>query len=153
MVHFADKTSARLSVLSILDDASRYVLCAMIIRTETTANVVATFRKAAARYGLCHKWYADRGSAYDSYDFRKGLAMLGIHRIRTKAKNAEAHGKIEAYHRVLRRWFVKELKHQLVGDMNHLQDLLNAVIEELYHKHIHRDLKMPPKRPSEILFR
>lgn len=144
-VIFKDGKSSSFSILSILDDATRYILIALIVLAEDIANVVSVFRKAAARYGLCIKWYSDRGSAYDADVFRKGLGILGIHRIRTKARNASAHGKIEAYHRILRRWFIKELKHQLVLDGQHLQQLLNAVIEELYHEHTHRDLNMSPK--------
>ena len=144
-VFLANAQTVLCYILSILDDASRYVLSARVVSSENIANVVSVFRKAAARYGLCSKWYADRGSAYDSDAFRKGLAMLGIHRIRTKARNAAAHGKIEAYHRSLRRWFIKELKHQLVLDLVHLQHLLDAMIDQLYHEHSHRELNMTPK--------
>jgi transposase InsO family protein len=144
-VLLANRQSASYHILSILDDATRYVLIAMIVLSENIANVVSVFRKAAARYGLCAKWYADRGSAYDSDIFRKGLGILGVHRIRTKARNAAAHGKIEAYHRSLRRWFIKELKHQLVADRLHLQHLLDAAIDQLYHEHRHRELKMTPR--------
>jgi transposase InsO family protein len=144
-VLFADGQSASYHILSILDDATRFVLVALAVLSENIANVVSVFRKAGARYGLCEKWYADRGSAYDSDIFRKGLGILGIHRIRTRARNAPAHGKIEAYHRSLRRWFIKELKHQLVADPPHLQQLLDATIDQLYHHHRHRELKMTPK--------
>jgi transposase InsO family protein len=144
-VLLADAQSVACHILSILDDASRYVLRAQVVSSENIASVVSVFRKAAARYGLCSKWYADRGSAYDSDVFRKGLAILGVHRIRTKARNAPAHGKIEAYHRTLRRWFIKELKHQLILDLVHLQHLLDATIDQLYHEHSHRELKMRPK--------
>ena len=142
----ADGTKVRFTVLSILDDASRYVLAALVVFSESIASVIAAFRRAAARWGLCEKWYADRGSAYDSYVFRKGLGVLGIHRIRTKPRNAEAHGKIEAYHRVLKRWFVTELKHQRVADQSHLQVLLDAVLDRLYHEHKHRQLRMTPRQ-------
>jgi transposase InsO family protein len=144
-VLFANGQSGAYRILSILDDASRFVLIALSVLSENIANVVSVFRKSAARYGLCDKWYADRGSPYDSDIFRKGLGILGIHRIRTKARNAPAHGKIEAYHRTLRRWFIKELKHQLIADALHLQHLLDATIDQLYHQHVHRELKMTPK--------
>jgi transposase InsO family protein len=144
-VLFASGQTVLCHILSILDDASRYVLRAQVVRSESIASVVSVFRKAAARYGLCSKWYADRGSAYDSDVFRKGLAMLGIHRIRTRARNAPAHGKIEAYHRSLLRWFITELKHQLVLDLVHLQHLLDAMIDQLYHEHTHRELNMSPR--------
>jgi transposase InsO family protein len=142
--HFADGLTKKVQTLTILDDASRYVLRSQIVMTESIPEAVATFRQAAARYGLPYKFYADRGSAYDSDCFRTGLAALGVHRINTKPRNPAAHGKIEAWHRTLNMWFVRELKHQLVADMNHLQALLYAFIEELYHTHKHKELKMSP---------
>ncbi len=145
-VAFADGTRAWVYVLSLLDDASRYVLRALVVESESLKAAVATFRQAAARHGLPRKFYADRGSAYDSDVFRKGLAMLGIHRINTRSRNPSAHGKIEAYHRALHRWFVKELAHQKVADLAHLQELLDAVIDQLYHEHVHRELKTTPRQ-------
>lgn len=145
MVAFTDGTRLMVQVLSILDDATRFVLRALVVRSESLCAAVATFRAAAARWGLPAKFYADRGSAYDSDAFRKGLAILGCHRINTKPRNASAHGKIEAYHRVLKSWFVNELKHQPVRDMEHLQALLDAVLDQIYHEHVHRELKQTPR--------
>ena len=102
MVRFTDGTRLKVLVLTMLDDATRFVLAALVVKSESLAAVVATFRAAAARWGLPVKFYADRGSAYDSDAFRKGLAILGCHRINTKVRNPSAHGKIEAYHRVLK---------------------------------------------------
>jgi hypothetical protein len=135
-------------VLSIMDDCSRFILRALIVESESTQAAVSTFRQAAARWGLPEKFYADRGSAYDSEPFRKGLAILGVHRIQTKSRNPEAHGKIEAYHRTLKLWFVVELRHQLVLDGKHLQDLLDATLEGIYHQHPHKELNR--KTPQEV---
>lgn len=145
LVTFTDGTKRKVQVLSILDDATRFVLAALIVFSESLAAAVATFRAAAARWGLPRKFYADRGSAYDSNPFRKGLAVLGCHRINTKSRNPSAHGKIEAYHRALQRWFVIELKHQPVRDLGHLQALLDAVLDQIYHEHVHRELKKTPR--------
>ncbi len=140
-VRFTDGTKRKVLVLSILDDATRFVLAARVVMSESLAAAVASFRAAAARWGLPVKFYADRGSAYDSDAFRKGLAVLGCHRINTRSRNPSAHGKIEAYHRVLKSWFILELKHQPVRDMEHLQALLDAVLDQVYHEHVHRELK------------
>lgn len=140
-VRFIDGARQTLRILSILDDATRYILAALVVVSESLAAAVATFRRAAARWGLPAKFYADRGSAYDSDAFRKGLALLGIHRINTRPRNAPAHGKIEAYHRQQQRWFLAELAHQPLRDLAHLQELLDAFIERIYHEHIHRELK------------
>jgi hypothetical protein len=73
------------------------------------------------------------------------LAVLGIHRINTRPRNAPAHGKIEAYHRSLQRWFIAELAHQCVRDGAHLQELLDAFLDRVYHEHVHRELKQTPR--------
>lgn len=145
-VTFADGSRHRVRVLSLLDDATRYVLAAQIVLSESLRAVVMTFRQAAARWGLPSKFYADRGSPYDADAFRQGLALLGVQRINTRARNPSAHGKIEAYHRPLERWFLRELAHQAVLDARHLQALLDAVIDQLYHEHVHRELGKTPRQ-------
>jgi len=142
--HFSDGSKEMFKTLTIIDDSSRYVLRSLIVKSESLSAAVATFRHAAGRYGLPYQFYADRGSAYDSDCFRKGLALLGIHRINTKPRNPSAHGKIEAWHRVLKKWFVNELKHQLVKDLKHLQELLDAFLDKLYHIHKHKELGKTP---------
>jgi hypothetical protein len=88
----------------------------------------------------------DRASAYDSQVFRTGLAFLGVHRNWVKSRNPAAQGKIEAYHRSLKKWFVKELPHQQVVDIQHLEALLQATIALVYNRHHHREIKMTPEQ-------
>jgi hypothetical protein len=67
-----------------------------------------------------------------------------VHRNFIKAKSPEWDGKIEAYHRSLERWFVKELRAQEVVDLDHLQQLLDAMLALVYDRHDHRVTGMPP---------
>ncbi len=143
-VKYSDGQTKRVQILSIVDDKSRAVLAAYIIISESTETAVKTFKAAVQRWGLPKKFYPDRGSCYDSDIMRNGLALLGVHRINTKPRNPSAHGKVEAYHRVLNLWFVKELPYQVIVDNFHLQELLTAFIEEVYNKHYHREIKMTP---------
>jgi putative transposase len=143
-VRLLDGSKCEVRILSLLDDCSRFILAALVVEGESLSAAIRTFRHAVERFGLPSAFYADRGSAYDSDVFRQGLALLGVRRINTKPRNPSAHGKIEAYHRSLHRWFIKELPHQPVCDMLHLQQLLDAVIHGLYHKHRHRELKQSP---------
>lgn len=145
-VKFIDGRKLKVQILSILDDATRFILRALIVPSESLYAAVTVFRQAAERYGLPAKFYADRGSAYDSDLFRRGLAILGVHRINTKSRNPSAHGKIEAYHRSLQRWFIVELRHQPIRDLEHLQELLDAFIDRIYHQHRHRELRMSPEK-------
>ncbi len=141
---FTNGETIRVHVLSILEDYSRYVLAAIIALSESLEAAVRVFRLAASKWGMAERMQFDRASAYDSKAFRAGLALLGLHRNWVKTRNAEAQGKIEAYHRALKRWFVKELPQQEVVDLEHLEALLQATIDIFYNQHWHREIKMTP---------
>ena len=52
MVQFTDGVKQKVQVLTILDDATRFVLAALVVLSESLGAAVATFRAAAARWGL-----------------------------------------------------------------------------------------------------
>jgi transposase InsO family protein len=133
-------------IMSVLDDASRAVLTALVILSPDLCAAVRVFRLAAKRWGLPDLVYADRASIFDSVAFRTGLAELGSHRIKVRARNPEANGKIEAFHRVLVAWFTGRLARQRVVDLVHLQQLLEAVLETVYQDHRHRGLRSSPRQ-------
>jgi len=145
-VKLVDGRKILVHVLSILDDASRAVLAALITLSVDLGAAVRTYRQAALRWGLPNRLYADRASIFDSKAFRQGLAELGAHRIWTRGRNAPVRGKIEAYHRVLGLWFTERLGHQEVVDVVHLQQLLDGVVARLYQLHRHRGLKESPEK-------
>jgi len=132
-------------VLTVLEDVSRAALATIVVLTPDLAAAVRVLRLAARRWGLCDRCYADRASIFDTPAFRSGLAQLGVHRIRTRSRNPEANGKIEAYHRVLAAWFTSRLPRQKVVDLVHLQQLLDAFVETLYQDHHHRGLASTPR--------
>jgi len=144
-VLLASGSSLLFHVLSIIDDATRYVLAALIVPSPKLAAAVRVFRMAALRWGLPQCLYADRASIFDAKAFRMALALMGSHRIPSRARNAEARGKIEAYHRTLTMWFTDRLPGQQVVDLVHLQQLLDGVIGSIYHPHRHRGLSCSPQ--------
>jgi putative transposase len=133
-------------VLTIIDDFSRATLAWLVTPSPDLSSAIQVFRAAARRYGLPKKFYADRASIFDSHAFRAGMAELGVHRIRSKARNAPARGKIEAYHRIIESWFVRELRHQIIHDIEHLQALLTGVLEGIYLDHRHRGIHETPRQ-------
>jgi len=145
-VRLVDGEAVRVHVLSIIDDFSRAILGTVISQAEDMKAAIRVFLKAAARYGLPDRFQFDRGSAFDSHAFRSGLAQLGIHRSPVKARHPEAQGKIEAYHRCLKRWFIDELRVQEVLGLAHLEQLLDAVIAVVYQRHFHRSIKTTPEK-------
>lgn len=140
------KEPVKIHVFTILDDHSRAVLEARAFQHADLAAAVSVFRAAARRWGLPERYYADRASIFDSKAFRGGLALLGVHRIRTRARNAAARGKIEAYHRLLKAWFIRELRHQIVHDLDHLGRLLTGVLQAIYMERRHRSIRKPPRQ-------
>jgi len=133
-------------VLSILDDHSRFALATTLAPTESAEAAIAVFEKAAAKWGLPDRCQCDPGSAFESKAFRGGLACLGIHRNAVRPRSPEWQGKIEAYHRSLERWFVRELPAQEVLDLEHLEALLEAMLALLYNRHRHRELGTTPEK-------
>jgi hypothetical protein len=133
-------------VLSVLDDASRYALAARLAGSESEAAAIGVFEQAVGKWGLADRFQFDAGSAFDAKGFRQGLAQLGVHRNAVKVRTPEWQGKIEAYHRCLKRWFVNELPCQEVVDREHLQQLLEATVALLYNCHHHRELATTPEK-------
>jgi hypothetical protein len=132
-------------ILTILDDATRAVLAALVSFNLNLAAATRVFRMATVRWGIPQKVYADRASVFDARPFRAGLACLGEHRIWVKSRNPQVRGKIESYHRTLGLWFTKRLPKQKVVDLEHLQQLLDAVLYDLYQKHKHRGIQTSPE--------
>lgn len=145
-VTLINNQTIRVHVLSVLDDFSRCILAAIIAATENIEAAVRVFRLAASKWGIARRMQFDRASAYDSLVFRTGLAFLGVHRNWVKSRHPQAQGKIEAYHRSLKRWFVNELPSQQVIDLQHLEALLQATIALVYNRHHHREIKMTPEQ-------
>lgn len=135
----------KVHVMSIIDDATRYILAALVSLRVDLPCAVRVFRMAARRWGLPKKVYLDRASIFDSEAFRLGLADMGGRRIPCLPRAPEARGKIEAYHRTLGLWFVHRLVSQQVVDVVHLQHLLSGVLATVYHPHRHRGLKTSPE--------
>jgi transposase InsO family protein len=150
VVKLQNGNTAKFVILTILEGHSRAVLATTLALSENLGAAVRLFRQAIERWGLPYRVYMDRASIYDSKAFRCGLAQLGIRRIRIKRKkgrdkrNPQPNGKIEAYHRVLENWFIQELPHQVVVDVHHLTELLQAFVAVAYQPHYHRELKMSP---------
>lgn len=143
-VHFANGTCKIYRLLLILDDASRYIVGAAVIRAETERAAIMLFRRGAALHGLCICFYMDLGRCYDAYGFRLGLGVLGIRRLRTKPSNPAAHGKIEKTNQTFGSKFVLECKHRTFLDEAELDAFLHYCIQR-YHQRKQRALGMTPE--------
>jgi len=145
-VRLTNDERIRVHVLSVLDDYSRNVLATQVASSESEEAAILVFEKSVGLWGIADRFQLDGGSAFDAKGFRQGIAQLGVHRNALKVRTPEWQGKIEAYHRCLVRWFVNELPCQEVIDLEHLQQLLEAMIALLYNRHRHRELGTTPDK-------
>jgi putative transposase len=145
-VRLKDGTRIEVHVLSVLECYSRSILAVHVAPAEDTEATICVFEKAVAKWGFAERFQFDRGSAFDSHAFRQGLGLCGVHRNFVIARSPEWQGLVEAYHRCLGRWFVKELRVQQVVNLEHLGQLLEAMIALLYNRHYHREIGTTPEK-------
>lgn len=125
-------------LVSLMDDASRLIVGSAFCLSEDALNIEAVLKQAVLKRGLCHKLVVDNGAAYRSGSLRKICSTLGMHLIRCRPYTPEAKGKLERYHRSLRRMFLTELNGPL--DLGELNAAWWAWLEEIYHRRPHAGL-------------
>ena len=117
MTHWAidDGTpeGAKVEILDFVDDYSRMVVAAVVVPVATAADVVAAFYKGASTWGFPASMLTDNGCIFTA-QFRNGrcgfeteLATLGIAIKHGKPYHPQTQGKIERFHRTLKRWLRK----------------------------------------------
>lgn len=146
-VYFKDGTEKTYRLLTIIDDATRYILGAKLAATETTAAAIAVFKESCAEAGgVSENIYADRGSAFEADLFRTGIALFGSHRILTPGGTPNRRGKSEKSHQSTHHILVLELQHRVVEDEQELLKLLKEAIRIYNHRPHHSLNKMSPQQ-------
>ena len=104
---------AKVEILDFVDDYSRMVVAAVVVPVATAADVVAAFYKGASAWGFPASMLTDNGCIFTA-QFRNGrcgfeteLATLGIAIKHGKPYHPQTQGKIERFHKTLKRWLRK----------------------------------------------
>ncbi|WP_445165898.1 IS481 family transposase [Mycolicibacterium sp. Dal123E01] len=108
----ADGTSAK--VLTGIDDHSRMCVCATVMARERTRAVCDGLRGALVRYGLPAQILTDNGKVFTGRFNHPPVEVLfdaicrenGIEHLLTQPRSPTTTGKIERFHRTLRREFL-----------------------------------------------
>ena len=132
-------------LLSQIDSATRFVAHSVFALSEGAVEHELGFREALLKYGRPRGYYIDRGSAYKAKSLREICAELGIDPTHTEAKDAEAKGVIERWHRTLR----EEIEDELPDHPLRLDDLnaiLWAWLRVEYHARVHDTTGREPLR-------
>jgi len=113
MTHWHLANDQPVEIVNFIDDYSRAVLASVAVPVTTAKDVVRIFFDCAANYGLPRSVLSDNGAIYTaSYrgattGLEIDLVALGITFKHGKPYHPQTQGKVERYHKTLKKWLRK----------------------------------------------
>ena len=138
ITHWALVDGAPADILNIIDDHSRLLIASHARATTKAADVVTSFRKAAAQHGFPASMLTDNGAVFTA-SYRGGgrcaieceLAALGIVYRHSTPYHPQTCGKVERFHQTLKRWLDKQpdarTTRDLQAQLDWFRDYYNTV--------------------------
>ena len=149
MTHWTLAGGVEVEILDFVDDYSRMVTAAVAVPVATAADVVATFYKAAGLWGFPASMLTDNGGIFTA-QFRGGrcgfeteLAALGIVSKHGRPYHPQTQGKIERFHKTLKRWLRKQPRAATISE---LQGQLDFFVRYYNEERPHSARGMIPPR-------
>ena len=97
----------RVWLIDIIDDHSRFVVGFSLVATATAEAVMETLKSAFIKHGLPKEILTDNGTQFVAWQgvtrFEKLLGRLGIHHTKARPHHPQTLGKIESFHRNIKR--------------------------------------------------
>jgi transposase InsO family protein len=122
ITHWTLGDGTGIDIMNVLDDHSRLLVASDARRTTKAADVVASFRQAAARHGFPGSMLTDNGAVFTGVPRGGGrcaieleLAALGIPFRHSTPYHPQTCGKVERFHQTLKRWLGKQRPATSVG--------------------------------------
>jgi len=130
-------------LLSQIDAATRFLPHSYFALSEGTVDHEYGLKQALLKHGRARAYYVDRGAAYMAHSLRLICAELDIHLWHTAARDCEAKGVIERWHRTWREEVGDELPPAPLplADLNALHW---AWLAAEYHPRRHATTGRPP---------
>lgn len=155
MTHWDLADGQGVEILDFVDDYSRLVTAAVVLPVTTASDVVAVFHKAASSWGYPASMLTDNGCIFTA-QFRNGrcgfeteLATLGIVSKHGKPYHPQTQGKIERFHKTLKRWLGKQRRATTIADLQAQIDWFVRYYNET-RPHSARGM-VPPKEAWDAL--
>ena len=136
--------SKRTYLIAFLDDYSRLVTHGGFYLAEDLPSLLDCFKRAILRRGLPVRVYCDRGVIYQSNQFQRICAELGIRHIAARPYAPEGKGKIERFWQTVESSFLIELRARPAAKLEELQTLFSAWLEQGYHHWVNRETAEAP---------
>ena len=102
--------SKRTYLIAFLDDHSRLVPHGAFYWGEDLVSLVDCFKRAILKRGIPTRVYCDQGVIYQSYQFGRICAELGVRHIAARPYSPEGKGKIERFWQTVEGSFLTELR-------------------------------------------
>ena len=146
-IALADGTT--LKALTGIDDHSRFIVCAGLMRRENARSVCAHFAEAMRIHGVPEEILTDNGKVFTGRFGKNNPEVLfdricrenGITHLLTAPRSPTTTGKIERWHKTLRLEF---LMGKVFADFDDAQAQLDAFVAEYNHHRPHDALDMRP---------
>lgn len=136
----------RITVLTILDDHSRFVIACHAFPHATVTNVIDLFTQAGHHHGFPQSTLTDNGRAFTTSTnpnttsrngFEQLLLELGITRKNGKPYHPQTQGKVERFHHTLKMALAARPPADTLEEFN---TTLNDIIDYYNHHRPHRAL-------------
>lgn len=139
-----DGTQAKPRLLAIIDDASRFVVFALFLLSETFADLAPCLVNAFVRHGLPLALYCDNGAAFSTRDLALACARLDVALIHSPPYQPQGRGKIERFFGTVRSRFLAALEPGSLASLENLNAALATWLDADYHRRIHSSLGTTP---------
>ena len=133
-------------LLGVIDDHSRLVCHLQWYLEETTETLVHGFCQALQKRGLPRALMTDNGSAMTADEFRSGLHTLGILHETTLPYSAYQNAKQETLWATVEGRLMAMLEGVSDLDLEQLNTLTQAWVEQDYHQNRHAEIGVTPMR-------
>jgi transposase InsO family protein len=115
ITHWQLADGSEISILNLVDDHSRLALGSHARRHTTGGDVVASFRKAFARWGIPAKVLSDNGAVFTAKQRGDGrvaleveLGVLGVRFDHSRPYHPQTCGKVERFHQTQKKWLAAQ---------------------------------------------
>jgi transposase InsO family protein len=130
-------------ILNVVDDHSRLLVASVAFAPTRSADVVATFGAAAARFGCPASMLTDNGAIFTA-EARNGrcameteLAARGVAYKHSRPYHPQTCGKVERFHQTLKKWLARQPRAATLAE---LQAQLDRFGDYYNHRRPHRAL-------------
>jgi transposase InsO family protein len=137
VTHWRLSGGASVEIVVFLDDHSRLVTGARVLRVATAPAVLEMFRRAAEQWGLPAALLTDNGCVYTTWHrggpnvMQTELLALGIDYRHSRPYHPQTCGKVERFHQTLKAYLSKQPAARTIGALQAQVDRFVAYYNEV----------------------